>query len=601
MKGLAIGVICCLVIAIVFALIETNAITSVSAQSANETSLQNQSSNVIPSNPKYGFIGNLTISELPSIKNGTVSSQTLVPIGKLHTFSASSPQVQSAAPNKIMSGSPLYLKAGQPKAPQAISGFDGLNRQQSRNYNPPDVQMAVGPNNIVEMVNSEMEIFSKSGIIIQSTSLDVFYTLPASDDIGDVKILYDKSSSRWFATAEDFTTGKVYLAVSSSNDPTSTWTFYWFSFNNFSDQPILGLNDDKVVISINSYDSSSFSNFLGAQYVIINKNDLLAGSANPNFQFSQVSSNVASIHPVQSLSSTSTLYMVSTTVLQNNAVILYSISGSVPSATVSTTSFSIAHLQSPPNSAQPGTSALIDTGGDPRTLDAAWYQGKLWLAFSDGCTPSGDSTSRSCIHLMKIDTASQSILQNFDYGSVGLYYFYPAIRIDGTGNLDMVFGYSSSSIFPSLAITGQATTDPINTLQQPVAIKSGSGVLTITDSFGVSRYGDYFAAATDPSNAGTVWVAGEYISSNIGTIGWSTFITSMNISSPCIIPISGDWTITSSCTLSSTSTAPANVIVQSGAVLTIPNGLQLNMDFAHYHLLVKSGGGVLIKAGGKIN
>ncbi len=62
-----------------------------------------------------------------------------------------------------------------------------------------------------------------------------------------------------------------------------------------------------------------------------------------------------------------------------------------------------------------------------------------------------------------------------------------------------------------------------------------------------------------------------------------------------------DWIISSSCTLGFTSTASANVIVQPGAVLTIPSGLKLNIDLAHYHLLVKSGGGVLIKAGGAIN
>ena len=71
-------------------------------------------------------------------------------------------------------------------------------------------------------------------------------------------------------------------------------------------------------------------------------------------------------------------------------------------------------------------------------------------------------------------------------------------------------------------------------------------------------------------------------------------------SSACIPPVSGDWTIILSCSLSSTSTAPANVIVESNSVLTIPNGLRLIVDFTHYHLLVKSSGGVLIESGGKI-
>ncbi|MHB9161288.1 MAG: hypothetical protein ACYC6W_10470, partial [Nitrosotalea sp.] len=50
-----------------------------------------------------------------------------------------------------------------------------------------------------------------------------------------------------------------------------------------------------------------------------------------------------------------------------------------------------------------------------------------------------------------------------------------------------------------------------------------------------------------------------------------------------------------------TPTAPANVIVQSGVVLTIPSGLRLNIDFTRYHLLVQYGGGVLVQAGGAIN
>lgn len=66
------------------------------------------------------------------------------------------------------------------------------------------------------------------------------------------------------------------------------------------------------------------------------------------------------------------------------------------------------------------------------------------------------------------------------------------------------------------------------------------------------------------------------------------------------LPPVGDWIVSSSCTLTSSSTAHGNVIIQNGAVLTIPNGISLDIDFTSKHLLVKSGSGVLIKAGGKI-
>jgi len=66
-------------------------------------------------------------------------------------------------------------------------------------------------------------------------------------------------------------------------------------------------------------------------------------------------------------------------------------------------------------------------------------------------------------------------------------------------------------------------------------------------------------------------------------------------------PAFGDWTITASCTLTNTATAAGNVIVESSGVLTIPNGLTLDIDFTSNNLTVKAGGGVKIEAGGKIS
>jgi len=68
---------------------------------------------------------------------------------------------------------------------------------------------------------------------------------------------------------------------------------------------------------------------------------------------------------------------------------------------------------------------------------------------------------------------------------------------------------------------------------------------------------------------------------------------------PCSPPVSGDWTITSSCTLSASSTAPANIIVQNNSVLTIPNGVTLTVPSGH-NITVVSGSGILIKSGGTL-
>ena len=74
----------------------------------------------------------------------------------------------------------------------------------------------------------------------------------------------------------------------------------------------------------------------------------------------------------------------------------------------------------------------------------------------------------------------------------------------------------------------------------------------------------------------------------------------INSTDSCNPPASGDWVVSSSCFMHGSQSAPANIVVQSGAVLTVANDGFLNIDMRNYHLTVKSGSGVLIQQGGKI-
>ncbi|MDH3676815.1 MAG: S8 family serine peptidase [Nitrosopumilus sp.] len=69
---------------------------------------------------------------------------------------------------------------------------------------------------------------------------------------------------------------------------------------------------------------------------------------------------------------------------------------------------------------------------------------------------------------------------------------------------------------------------------------------------------------------------------------------------PCSIPTSGDWNVTSTCTLSISETAPRNVLVQNNSTLVILDGVNLDIDFEIFNLTIKSGSVVLIKSGGAI-
>lgn len=72
-------------------------------------------------------------------------------------------------------------------------------------------------------------------------------------------------------------------------------------------------------------------------------------------------------------------------------------------------------------------------------------------------------------------------------------------------------------------------------------------------------------------------------------------------SSSCTVPVSGDWTVSSDCTISAGESAPANVRVDDGITLTISGTGSLDMNLSSYHLTIGDGSRVIIEVGGKID
>jgi hypothetical protein len=149
-----------------------------------------------------------------------------------------------------------------------------------------------------------------------------------------------------------------------------------------------------------------------------------------------------------------------------------------------------------------------------------WQNNLLWTSLNSDCTPTGDSKDRSCIRLDEIATSTTgppTILQDFDLAIKGAYVFYGSVSLDSSNNLVVVYGESSSTIFPSLEVTGQLATAPAGSLGGAQTIASGSALELST------RYGDYFWAATQPKTPNTFWVSGEFRQISLFQ-GWSTEI-----------------------------------------------------------------------------
>src|SRR5205823_3862646 len=119
-------------------------------------------------------------------------------------------------------------------------GWEALSHA-SNGLSPPDVQIAVGPDHVVEAVNSALGIYTKLGAFVTNTNLSSLFS-SGSDPVGDPRILYDAFSGRWFVSAGAFSRGQVLVAVSKTGDPAGNWSTYQVPAAPTSsclDQPIL--------------------------------------------------------------------------------------------------------------------------------------------------------------------------------------------------------------------------------------------------------------------------------------------------------------------------------------------------------------------------
>ncbi len=479
------------------------------------------------------LIGQVDVRNLPEASGTALGNNNIQPVHHVNP--------QAFAQEKAQADSHGFVPPGQSKkvivSPSTASNIvssnlilEGApgNLPNPCGCSPSDANVGVGTNHVFEMVNLAGIIYHKDGTLARGTfALSNFFGLPTSS-MSDPEILYDAGSGRWFASVMDMPNGRVRFAVSTSGDPTGTWKLYSTpASSNLPDQPFIGVSDDKFVISANDF--AGGSTFIGAQYWIINKAKLVAAARKIPYYTNNPNPTFASVHPAQHLGSSSgQFYMVSIYPDGTaSSATLFTVGGvpGVSTVTVTRNSFTINPISSPPSAVQPSTSQTLDTNDD-RVLSAVWENNNLWFSANDACTLNGDTATRSCARLIQITTSGTSPptkVQDFDYASSGQYFFYPAVSLS-QGQLVVVYGLSSSVVYPSLLVTGRTPSDSPNTLQTPLTIRSGTASDTST-LVTPARYGDYFGAATDPtpSASSTFWVAGEYRVSS-GFQYWNTAI-----------------------------------------------------------------------------
>jgi hypothetical protein len=494
------------------------------------------------------------LRKLPTLTPGQFHAQAVMPqrVPNPEAWIA-----QKAAGATIGVPVPTALTPSQtavPPPPTLDINFAGIAQPNSDcGCEPPDTNVAAGPNQVVEVVNLAMQVFDKAGSPLAGpVSLDTFFGIGGNFS-SDPKVRYDPGSQRWFismlslntSSASTSTTGQIDLAVSSGSDlSTATWKSYQFPTpSNLPDQPDIGFSADKVVIAANGFaclpaksGGCNAGGPTGNLFFVIDKADLTSMASSPRADFYKPgfdSPTTFSIQPARMMPGTSpqpaTLYMAAVAPDSSSFMHVFTVDGLPNSSTVQLTSLPINSLIDPPNAIQPGGSQPGQFTGDNRLQDAVWQDGSLWVSANSMCTPQGDTSARDCLRFIEILTdssPSMEVNQDFDYGTPGTDYYYPAVAIDDAENLVSVFSRSSSTEFPSLYFASRLQSDPLDSMSYPVEIESGKTNYVS----GHHRWGDYSGASIDPSDGSKVWVAGEYATTASGT-NWGTWIAEVEAGS----------------------------------------------------------------------
>ena len=413
-----------------------------------------------------------------------------------------------ALPSRRLTPRVHFAPLGAREAPEATNVFEGLSYNDSGG-DPPDVTIAAGAGDIVEMTNVVRRVWTAGGAVLQSSSALYQMFGTNNDLLSDPRVLFDTTSGRWFASVMDISTGTIVVAASTTASPLAAWNTWTLSIpesDDCFDQPKLGSSDGMILVTASAYSRrEGLCAFVGFFYTggvifALNKQELMSGApARWSLWGPDTDYNI----PVaaQDLSPSTTAYAISN---YSSSVGVFAISGTPPSATLATTFLHTSAFDNPPPAVQPGSAGIATN--DDRLLDAFWSNGNLWSSGNAACLQS-DGLTHACARVVEVSTALGSLDVDTAVQEPGGDTYYPALRPDGSGNVVVVYGVSSPTVFPSVAVVVRGGD---GTWSAPQLVRTG------TVSLNLPRFGDYFGAARDTTLPNIVWIGGEYIGSGYG-------------------------------------------------------------------------------------
>jgi len=442
-------------------------------------------------------------------------------------FQSTAPVVDPVVQSSLGSG---------PFIPSPITTFEGMGTGLAGftvQSAPPDTDGDVGPNHYVQIVNSGVTVFNRTGTpvlgpVLTRTFWNGFNGACANTNDGDGVVRYDRISDRWVISQFSVNGGNgpffQCIAVSTTADPTGTYARYQFTFNAFNDYPKVGLWPDAYYFTYNLFPNNVFA---GARVCAVDRVKMVAGDPNATQQCFDTSNQFGALLASDLDGSTlppagepNTLVALDTTALD---VWKFHVDFTTPANSTFTgpTMLPVAAYTPLCNGGtcvvQPGTTNRLDSLADRAMNRLAYrrFSDHEALIISHAVTAGAGGGVR---WYELRNPASLSIFQSGTYAPDAAFRWMSSMAFDKDGNIAMGFSTSSSAINPSVRYTGRLTGDAVGTMGQGEAtIVAGTG----SQTGNLTRWGDYSSMNIDPTDDCTFWYTQEYMGTS-GSFNWRT-------------------------------------------------------------------------------
>jgi len=419
-------------------------------------------------------------------------------------------------------------------------------------YIPPDPNIAVGKNDpsgngyIVQVVNSQMAVFNKSGTLLTGpVSLSSLWTGVsggcASNNAGDAIAQYDAAADHWLITQLGSAGSAPYsecIAVSTSNDPRGSYYLYTYSFGtSLNDYPKFGVwptaSNSAYLASYNMF--ANAQTFAGAQLCAYDRNAMLSGAISPAALCATVA-NDGNFLPAD-LDGTTPPPNGTPGIFLNfetgSSLRLYQLS---PDFTTMTGTLSQPSdiTVAPFTQACNGGACIVQPNSQrlDSLADRLMYRLAYRIFGTDHASMvvnhsvvAGSSVGVRWYELRApVATPAQfSLYQQGTFAPDAAYRWMGSAAMDGAGNIGIGYSKSSSSVYPSIAFASRTPGMPAGTMGAETILQAGAGAQTT-----YNRWGDYTSLRIDPDDDTTFWYTNEYYTKNspFFNFNWSTAIAS---------------------------------------------------------------------------